>query len=110
MEEGPHSLQETLCALPLSLQIILDTKFWTVLSFLTVTASLLFFCLFSFLTQSIDAFRIAPAIFRFPGETSQGSPWSFPSPARGAQPGLGAKSCFPPCRSSLHHHFSTLLS
>ncbi|NWQ66844.1 AT8B3 ATPase, partial [Neopipo cinnamomea] len=47
-------------------EIILDTKFWTVLSFLMVTASLLFFCLFSFLTQSIDAFRIAPAIFCFP--------------------------------------------
>ncbi|XP_029821521.1 phospholipid-transporting ATPase IK [Manacus vitellinus] len=47
-------------------EIVLDTKFWTVLSFLMVTASLLFFCLFSFLTQSIDAFRIAPAIFCFP--------------------------------------------
>ncbi|NXK13784.1 AT8B3 ATPase, partial [Herpetotheres cachinnans] len=47
-------------------EIILDTKFWTVWSFLMVTASLLLFCLFSFLTQSIDAFRIAPAIFRFP--------------------------------------------
>ncbi|XP_014115521.1 PREDICTED: phospholipid-transporting ATPase IK [Pseudopodoces humilis] len=47
-------------------EIVLDTQYWTVLSFLMVTASLLFFCLFSFLTQSIDAFRIAPAIFRFP--------------------------------------------
>ncbi|NWI60780.1 AT8B3 ATPase, partial [Calyptomena viridis] len=47
-------------------EIILDTKFWTVLSFLMVTASLLLFCLFSFLTQSIDAFRIAPTIFSFP--------------------------------------------
>ncbi|NXL96663.1 AT8B3 ATPase, partial [Tyrannus savana] len=47
-------------------EIVLDTRFWTVLSFLMVTASLLFFCLFSFLTQSIDAFRIAPAIFSFP--------------------------------------------
>ncbi|NXI84811.1 AT8B3 ATPase, partial [Rhipidura dahli] len=47
-------------------EIVLDTKHWTVLSFLMVTASLLLFCLFSFLTQSIDAFRIAPAIFRFP--------------------------------------------
>ncbi|XP_026720946.1 phospholipid-transporting ATPase IK [Athene cunicularia] len=47
-------------------EIILDTKFWTALSFLMVTASLLLFCLFSFLTQSIDAFRIAPAIFCFP--------------------------------------------
>lgn len=109
-EEGPRSLQETLCALPLSLQIILDTKFWTVLSFLMVTASLLFFCLFSFLTQSIDAFRVAPAIFRFPGEMSQSSPRSFPSLARGAQAGLGPVSCFPPCRSFLHPHFSTLLS
>ncbi|NXG19155.1 AT8B3 ATPase, partial [Grallaria varia] len=47
-------------------EIILDTKFWTALSFLMVTVSLLFFCLFSFLTQSIDAFKIAPAIFCFP--------------------------------------------
>ncbi|NXE02152.1 AT8B3 ATPase, partial [Chaetorhynchus papuensis] len=47
-------------------EIVLDTKYWTVLSFLMVTASLLLFCLFSFLTQSVDAFRIAPAIFRFP--------------------------------------------
>ncbi|NWV32587.1 AT8B3 ATPase, partial [Grantiella picta] len=47
-------------------EIVLDTKYWTVLSFLMVTASLLLFCLFSFLTQSADAFRIAPAIFRFP--------------------------------------------
>ncbi|KAF4798477.1 phospholipid-transporting ATPase IK [Turdus rufiventris] len=48
------------------MEIVLDTQYWTVLSFVTVTASLLLFCLFSFLTQSIDAFRIAPAIFRFP--------------------------------------------
>ncbi|NWI80625.1 AT8B3 ATPase, partial [Dryoscopus gambensis] len=47
-------------------EIVLDTKYWTVLSFLMVTASLLLFCLLSFLTQSVDAFRIAPAIFRFP--------------------------------------------
>ncbi|XP_063259195.1 phospholipid-transporting ATPase IK isoform X2 [Prinia subflava] len=47
-------------------EIVLDTQYWTVLSFLMVTASLLLFCLFSFLTQSADAFRIAPAIFRFP--------------------------------------------
>uniref|UniRef100_A0A8C3GWF6 Phospholipid-transporting ATPase n=1 Tax=Corvus moneduloides TaxID=1196302 RepID=A0A8C3GWF6_CORMO len=60
----------------LSVLIVLDTKYWTVLSFLMVTASLLLYCLFSFLTQSVDAFRIAPAIFRFPGEVPQGS---FPS-------------------------------
>ncbi|NWT92349.1 AT8B3 ATPase, partial [Urocynchramus pylzowi] len=47
-------------------EIVLDTQYWTVLSFLMVTASLLLFCLFSFLTQSVDAYRIAPAIFRFP--------------------------------------------
>ncbi|XP_041879279.1 phospholipid-transporting ATPase IK isoform X2 [Corvus kubaryi] len=47
-------------------EIVLDTKYWTVLSFLMVTASLLLYCLFSFLTQSVDAFRIAPAIFCFP--------------------------------------------
>ncbi|NXL48499.1 AT8B3 ATPase, partial [Podilymbus podiceps] len=56
----------TSALLSVLMEIILDTKFWTVLSFLMVTASLLFFCLFSFLTQSIDAFRIAPAIFCFP--------------------------------------------
>ncbi|XP_062452576.1 phospholipid-transporting ATPase IK [Rhea pennata] len=48
------------------MEIILDTKFWTMLSFLMVTASVLFFCVFSFLTQSINAFKIAPVIFRFP--------------------------------------------
>ncbi|KFO91549.1 putative phospholipid-transporting ATPase IK, partial [Buceros rhinoceros silvestris] len=56
----------TSALLSVLMEIILDTKFWTVLSFLMVTASLLFFCLFSFLTQSINAFRVAPAIFRFP--------------------------------------------
>ncbi|NXW82688.1 AT8B3 ATPase, partial [Alopecoenas beccarii] len=56
----------TSALLSVLMEIILDTKFWTLLSFLMVTTSLLFFCLFSFLTQSIDAFRIAPAIFRFP--------------------------------------------
>ncbi|NXA43175.1 AT8B3 ATPase, partial [Eudromia elegans] len=48
-------------------EIIVDTKFWTALSFLMVTASVLLFCLFSFLTQSFSAFRAAPAVFRFPG-------------------------------------------
>ncbi|KFQ08274.1 putative phospholipid-transporting ATPase IK, partial [Leptosomus discolor] len=56
----------TSALLSVLVEIILDTKFWTALSFLMVTASLLLFCLFSFLTQSIDAFRIAPAVFRFP--------------------------------------------
>lgn len=84
MEEDPH---RTLSALPLSLQIILDTKFWTVLSFAMVAASLLLFCLFSFLTQSIDAFRIAPAIFSFPGQMPWGSPWFFP--AQPGEPSLG---------------------
>ncbi|XP_009874685.1 PREDICTED: phospholipid-transporting ATPase IK, partial [Apaloderma vittatum] len=56
----------TSALLSVLVEIILDTKFWTVLSFLMVTASLLLFCLFSFLTQNIDAFRIAPSIFRFP--------------------------------------------
>ncbi|KAM9254685.1 LOW QUALITY PROTEIN: phospholipid-transporting ATPase IK [Cariama cristata] len=56
----------TSALLSVLVEIILDTKFWTALSFLMVTASLLLFCLFSFLTQSIDAFRTAPAIFCFP--------------------------------------------
>ncbi|NXE28819.1 AT8B3 ATPase, partial [Ardeotis kori] len=56
----------TSALLSVLMEIILDTKFWTALSFLMVTASLLLFCLFSFLTQSIGAFRIAPAIFSFP--------------------------------------------
>ncbi|XP_054252008.1 phospholipid-transporting ATPase IK [Indicator indicator] len=56
----------TSALLSVLVEFILDTKFWTVLSFLMVTASLLFFCLFSFLTQSVDAFRIAPAVFSFP--------------------------------------------
>ncbi|XP_068517615.1 phospholipid-transporting ATPase IK [Anas acuta] len=56
----------TSALLSVLVEIILDTKHWTALSFLMVTASLLLFCLFSYLTQSINAFRIAPAIFRFP--------------------------------------------
>ncbi|KGL72456.1 putative phospholipid-transporting ATPase IK, partial [Tinamus guttatus] len=48
------------------MEIIMDTKFWTVLSFLMVMASVLLFCVFSFLTQSFSAFRLAPAVFRFP--------------------------------------------
>lgn len=70
MEEGHHGPHETVCSAHSVLfpQIVLDTQYWTVLSFLMVTASLLLFCLFSFLTQSVDAYRIAPAIFRFPGE------------------------------------------
>ncbi|KAK2542133.1 Atp8b3 [Columba guinea] len=60
----------TSALLSVLMEIILDTKFWTLLSFLMVTTSLLLFCLFSFLTQSIDAFRIAPAIFSFPGPPS----------------------------------------
>ncbi|XP_009886187.1 PREDICTED: phospholipid-transporting ATPase IK [Charadrius vociferus] len=56
----------TSALLSVLMEIILDTKFWTALSFLMVTASLLLFCLFSFLTQSINAFRIAPAVFNFP--------------------------------------------
>ncbi|XP_074979296.1 phospholipid-transporting ATPase IK [Caretta caretta] len=47
-------------------EIIMDIKFWTILSFLTVAGSLLFFCLFSFLTQNFMVFREAPTIFRFP--------------------------------------------
>ncbi|XP_071584187.1 phospholipid-transporting ATPase IK isoform X4 [Heliangelus exortis] len=56
----------TSALLSVLVEIILDTKFWTALSFLMVTASLLLFCLFSFLTQSFEAFRAAPAVFRFP--------------------------------------------
>ncbi|NXC41274.1 AT8B3 ATPase, partial [Penelope pileata] len=56
----------TSALLSVLVEIILDTKFWTALSFLMVSASLLLFCLFSFLTQSIDAFRIAPTVFSFP--------------------------------------------
>ncbi|XP_062484174.1 phospholipid-transporting ATPase IK isoform X3 [Pezoporus occidentalis] len=59
----------TSALLSVLMEIILDTKFWTVLSFAMVAASLLLFCLFSFLTQSIGAFRIAPAIFCFPDAT-----------------------------------------
>ncbi|NXI54921.1 AT8B3 ATPase, partial [Chloroceryle aenea] len=56
----------TSALLSVLVEIILDTKFWTVLSFLTIPASLLFFCLFSFLTQSTSAFRTAPTVFSFP--------------------------------------------
>uniref|UniRef100_A0A8C0VNH2 P-type phospholipid transporter n=1 Tax=Cyanistes caeruleus TaxID=156563 RepID=A0A8C0VNH2_CYACU len=76
---GDYESFSVTVALSALLSIVLDTQYWTVLSFLMVTASLLFFCLFSFLTQSVDAFRIAPAIFRFPGEVPWGSPRPFPS-------------------------------
>ncbi|GAB0200532.1 phospholipid-transporting ATPase IK [Grus japonensis] len=56
----------TSALLSVLMEIILDTKFWTAVSLLMVTASLLFFCFLSFLTQSIDAFRIAPTVFCFP--------------------------------------------
>ncbi|XP_067410365.1 phospholipid-transporting ATPase IK [Emydura macquarii macquarii] len=50
-------------------EIIMDIKFWTILSFLAIAGSLLFFCLLSFFTQNFHAFRAAPSIFRFPGAT-----------------------------------------
>lgn len=95
MEESPHTLHELLCVLSLSLQIILDTKFWTAVSLLMVTASLLFFCFLSFLTQSIDAFRIAPTVFCFPGEMPWGSPWSFPSWSQGSPAWAWCYQLFP---------------
>nr|XP_025043499.1 phospholipid-transporting ATPase IK [Pelodiscus sinensis] len=47
-------------------EIVMDIKFWTVLTFLTITGSFLFFCFFSFFTQNFLVFRAAPSYFRFP--------------------------------------------
>ncbi|XP_074834231.1 phospholipid-transporting ATPase IK [Carettochelys insculpta] len=47
-------------------EIILDIKFWTVLSFLTIAVSFLFFCIFSLFTQNFFVFRKDPVLFRFP--------------------------------------------
>lgn len=74
-----------------------------------VTTSLLLFCLFSFLTQSIDAFRIAPAIFRFPGEMPWGSPRSFPSPAGESSLGYELFPTLQIVSSSLLLDFSVLI-
>uniref|UniRef100_A0A8B9FYP6 Phospholipid-transporting ATPase n=1 Tax=Amazona collaria TaxID=241587 RepID=A0A8B9FYP6_9PSIT len=76
----------TSALLSVLLEIILDTKFWTVLSFVMVAASLLLFCLFSFMTQSIDAFRIAPAIFCFPAKPRLGG-------GHPCMPPLGVRVC-----------------
>nr|XP_032654890.1 phospholipid-transporting ATPase IK [Chelonoidis abingdonii] len=46
-------------------EIMMDIKYWTILTFLTIAGSLIFFCLFSFFTQNFLAFREAPTIFRF---------------------------------------------
>ncbi|XP_006275680.3 phospholipid-transporting ATPase IK [Alligator mississippiensis] len=56
----------TSALLSVIVEVILDIKFWTVLSFLTVAGSLLLFCVFSYLTQNFQAFKEAPSIFRFP--------------------------------------------
>uniref|UniRef100_A0A8C4WMW5 P-type ATPase C-terminal domain-containing protein n=1 Tax=Gopherus evgoodei TaxID=1825980 RepID=A0A8C4WMW5_9SAUR len=55
-------------------EIIMDIKFWTILTFLTIAGSLIFFCLFSFLTQNFPAFREAPTIFRFLGKAPPRDP------------------------------------
>ncbi|XP_044541284.1 phospholipid-transporting ATPase IK [Gracilinanus agilis] len=46
-------------------EIIMDIKFWTILSVLAVSSSVILYSLMSFLTQNFSAFRVAPTIFRF---------------------------------------------
>ncbi|XP_007489354.2 phospholipid-transporting ATPase IK isoform X1 [Monodelphis domestica] len=46
-------------------EIIIDIKFWTILSFLAVSSSVILYSLMSFLTQNFSAFHMAPTIFRF---------------------------------------------
>ncbi|XP_031803995.1 phospholipid-transporting ATPase IK isoform X2 [Sarcophilus harrisii] len=47
-------------------EIAMQIKFWTILSIVAVSSSVVLYCLMSFLTQNFTAFRVAPTIFRFP--------------------------------------------
>ncbi|XP_043846327.1 phospholipid-transporting ATPase IK [Dromiciops gliroides] len=47
-------------------EIIMDIKFWTILSILAVSSSVVLYSILSFFTQNLTAFRAAPTIFRFP--------------------------------------------
>ncbi|XP_020864720.1 phospholipid-transporting ATPase IK isoform X1 [Phascolarctos cinereus] len=47
-------------------EIAMDIKFWTILSILAVSSSVVLYSFLSFLTQNFFIFRLAPTIFQFP--------------------------------------------
>ncbi|KAM6466817.1 phospholipid-transporting ATPase IK isoform 2-T2 [Liasis olivaceus] len=51
-------------------EIMMEIKFWTIFSALAILVSLVFYCLFTYITQNFQAFRSAPVIFPFPEATS----------------------------------------
>ncbi|XP_077778143.1 phospholipid-transporting ATPase IK [Podarcis muralis] len=48
---------------------MMEVKFWTVLSVLAILISIGFYCLFSYITQSFQAFKTSPVAFQFPAAT-----------------------------------------
>ncbi|XP_077188175.1 phospholipid-transporting ATPase IK isoform X2 [Paroedura picta] len=56
----------TSAILTVTVEIILEVKFWTIYSILAVLLSLILYCLFSYATQSFHAYRTAPTVFQFP--------------------------------------------
>ncbi|KAJ6655156.1 hypothetical protein lerEdw1_005634, partial [Lerista edwardsae] len=59
----------TAAILTVLVEIIIDMKFWTVFNFLAIVISLAFYCLFSYITQSFQAFKGTPNTFQFPDAT-----------------------------------------
>ncbi|XP_048352105.1 phospholipid-transporting ATPase IK-like isoform X2 [Sphaerodactylus townsendi] len=56
----------TSAILTVTVEIILDIKFWTVFSVLAIFLSLVLYCLCSYFTQSFQAYLTAPTVFQFP--------------------------------------------
>ncbi|XP_060089475.1 phospholipid-transporting ATPase IK [Heteronotia binoei] len=56
----------TSAILTVTVEIILEVKFWTVFSVLAVALSVVLYCFFSYLTQSPQAYQTAPLVFQFP--------------------------------------------
>ncbi|XP_060089107.1 phospholipid-transporting ATPase IK-like [Heteronotia binoei] len=59
----------TSAILTVTVEVMLEVKFWTVFSVSAVVLSLVLYCLFSYLTQSPQAYQVAPKVFRFPDAT-----------------------------------------
>ncbi|XP_038627193.1 phospholipid-transporting ATPase IK [Tachyglossus aculeatus] len=55
----------TSALLSVIVEIMMDIKFWTLLSALAITVSLLLFSLLSYVTQNFRAYKVAPTIFQF---------------------------------------------
>ncbi|KAH0625932.1 hypothetical protein JD844_034311 [Phrynosoma platyrhinos] len=47
-------------------EIVMEIKFWTIFSVLSILVSLAFYCLFSYLTQSFEAYKTSYISFPFP--------------------------------------------